>query len=218
MKIIAVFLLLALAAGRTAGSEVGPEVIFNGVVVEGQATYFSLRFKEGPEVRRHWCSLGDEVEGFSVAGYAAEKQTLSLKRGAEQREVPLQPGKVLFEEGVPTREAMQARLLKAKAEFENGRKVTADLAITIDGKLVVKEMNFAIGEEATVDAGADGTYVIRAKLNPNGTLTYDVRLVAPAATGGPPENRFRTQVTNVPWGGFSFVTLGPKEFTFLPYE
>ncbi len=218
MKNIVLFMLVAMATSLTAEDQVGPEILFNGVVVEGPATYFSLRFKVGPDVTRRWCSIGDEVEGFLVESYSVEKQTITLKKGTERREVVLQAGKVLFEEGTPSRDAMQARLLKEKAEFEAGRKITADLAITIDGKLVVKEMNFAIGEDATIDAGADGTYFIRAKLNQNGTLTYDVRLVAATKDEAPPQNKFRTQVTNVPWGGFSFVTTGRKEFTFLPYQ
>ncbi len=56
------------------------------VLIDGQASLFSLADAAGSA---RWVALGAEFDGWTLAAYDAERQSLSLRRGTETRDITL---------------------------------------------------------------------------------------------------------------------------------
>ena len=215
------YVLLLFSISFARAFAVTPNISFNGIYSDSGSvdhSYFSLHFDDGHEVHRYWSTIGDEVEGYRITEFSSETKTITLKNSTQQIDIPLNTSRIGFYKDSVPGETIQQRLLRMKAELEKGRRITGDVAVSINGKLVTTEVKFAVGEEIRIQAENGTSYALKAKLNSNGTLTYDIRQILPEVDGKPQTSRVRTQVTDAPWGGFGFETAGKKAFMFVPYE
>lgn len=108
------------------------------------------------------------------------------------------------------------KMAQLKPQLEAGLPIKGAVVVTTDGKAVSYPVELVMGKEATVISD-DGIYSLRPVLNPDGSITYEIRLAKETKIEDGRTTTRKTllpMVRQIPWEGFTVILPGGAVLAF----
>ncbi|MDB6113369.1 MAG: hypothetical protein JWQ62_314 [Lacunisphaera sp.] len=191
--------------------------LLKGKVALGDAYVFNVK-PNSPPGRAEWLALGEVIDGYTLAAFDHPTDTLTLKKGDTTLQVPMDIA-AIGENVSPAdlRQRDAERMLRMKPLLEAGQPIKGSVVTLIDGKAIEQHAEFVIGKETRIDAGDNSIYVVTPKLNPDGSVMYQIELLTSKPDGTPAQRVSVPRLIATPWGQFSMLA-GDHGFGFAPTD
>jgi hypothetical protein len=184
MKTYLTLLLLCAVSVRA-------EIEFSGFFTTPQSARFSLA-DPATKTSSGWLKLGQSFAGYTVDTFDAEREVLTLKRGAERLQLKLRDAKV-----------------------QSGRAtITGNVSLSADEKIEGVRATLFLGEEAAFPLKDDMTLHLTAERRPDGNMLYSARFVV-RQPDGTDKTVAAPQLVALPGAPFS-IRIGELGFAFKP--
>jgi len=178
-------LLLLLTTGLRA------ELEFSGFFTTPQSARFTLA-DAATKTTSGWLKLGQSFAGYTVDSFDAEREVLTLKRGAERLQLKLRDAKV-----------------------QAGRAtITGTVSLSADEKIEGVRATLFLGEEAAFPLKDDMTLHLTAERRPDGNMLYSARFVV-RQPDGTEKTVAAPRLVALPGAPFS-IRIGELGFSFKP--
>ena len=199
--------------GQPAASAGPARFSLKGKVALGNVYVFNVK-PDTPARKAEWLALGESIDGYTLSAYDHPMDTLTLKKGNEILQVPMDIAPILATSTpVEHQKANMERMAQMKPALEAGQPIRGNVLAMLNGHVVEQPVEFVMGRETRLEMGAEGTFLITPKLNPDGSVAYDMAVLARGSAG--PATQL-PRVVNTPWGEFSLMAGSGWVLSFQP--
>lgn len=203
-------------AGQPAAANTEPPARFSlkGKVALGDVFVFNVK-PGAPARKTEWLALGETIDGYTLSAYDHPTDTLTLKKGDENLRVPMDIAPIIATALTPAerQKATLDRMARMKPALEAGQPIRSHALAMLNGHVLEQPVEFVMGRETRLEMGDEGTFLITPKLNPDGSVAYDMAVQAKGSTG--PATQLPRVIT-APWSEFSLMADHGWVLAFQP--
>jgi len=170
-----------------------------------------------PGRKSEWLALGAVIDGYTLSAYDHPTNTLTLKRGEEILQVPMEIAAIQQVRASPAelQQRTRERMAQMKPALEAGQPIRGSALILINGSVAEQAVELVIGKETRIEVGTEGALLVTPKLEADGSVVYKLSLQAAGAAGQ--SERFPA-VINTPWDGFTLNIGNSRIIAFQPAD
>jgi hypothetical protein len=221
LLLLVVSAALAEAADRptlavTAAIASPAKFLLRGKVAMDDVYVFNLQ-PNAPGRKPEWLALGAVIDGYTLSTYDHPTNTLTLKRGDETLQVPMEIAAIQSVSASPAelQQRTRDRMAQMRPALAAGQPIRGNALVLINGSVAEQPVELVIGQETRIEVGEAGALLVTPKLEADGSVAYRLSFKAAGATGQ--SERFPA-VINTPWDGFTLNIGNSRIIAFQPAD
>jgi len=203
----------ALSIGYS-GYQYRENVQSRGALVQVTQERDALRDQLSQSERRAAASTERALRAEQLQSELQQKLDAAVVAKAKPQPIPQKAA-----DGEAEKRSIRAqKLAQLKPLLEAGMPIKGAVVVTSEGKAVSHPVEFVMGKETTIESD-DGTYRVKPALNPDGSVTYEIKLAKETKS----ENGLTTvrkittpMVRQIPWEGFTIHMSSGAVLAFDP--